>query len=170
MQYDSAKNRITQKDFQKKNETESGSCDEMMERIHMELEFLERLLKEAEGEMKLSEPDEEKDMVTMHDKDELSLKIIELSKCLDSSVNDVTTDVEDSINKYDAEIREIEQMLFEGEMKDQEQQGSYVLRDMKETEVLTQHDEDGRNQQFERDDQLHESEFEEGIRLQKYGN
>ena len=45
---------------------------------------------------------------------------------------------EDSINKYDAEIREIEQRLFEGEMKYREQQGSYVLRDMKETEVLIQ--------------------------------
>ena len=41
--------------------------------------------------------------------------------------------VEDNINKYDAEIREIEQRLFGGEMEDQEQQGRHVLRAMKET-------------------------------------
>jgi len=84
----------------------------------MELEFLERLLKELEGETKLSEPDKEEIVVTMHDKDEMSQTFIELSKCLDSSVNDVTVDMEDNINKYDAKIREIEQRLFEGEMKD----------------------------------------------------
>ena len=82
--------------------------------------------------MKLSEPNKEKDMVTMHDKDEMSLTFIELSKCLDSSVNDVKVSMEDNINKYDVEIREIEQRLFEGEIEDQEQQGSYVVKDMKE--------------------------------------
>lgn len=170
LQYDSVENKITQEDCQEKNESEDGSCDELLERFHKEIEFLERLLKELEEEMKLPEPKGEKDMVTMHDKDELSLTFIELSKCLDPSVNEVTADVEDNINKYDDEIREIEQMLFEGEMKYQEQQGSYVPRDMKGKKVLIQHDEDGRNQQFERDNQLYESEFEEGIRLQKYSN
>ena len=106
----------------------------------------------------------------MHDKDEMSQTFIELSKCLDSSVNDVTLGMEDNINKYDVEIREIEQRLFEGEMEDQEQQGIHVLRDMKETEVLIQQDKDGRNQQFKRDEQQHENEFEEGIRLQEYIN
>lgn len=126
----------------------------------MEIEFLERLLKELEGEMKLSKPDKEKEMVTMHDKDEMPLRFIELSKCLESTINDATAGMEDIINKYDVGIREIEQRLFEGEMKDQEQQGSYVLRNMKETKELIQEDKDGRNQQFERDDQQHESEFE----------
>lgn len=41
---------------------------------------------------------------------------------------------------------------------------------MKEIKVLIQQDEDGRNQQFKGDDQQHENEFEEGIRLQKYNN
>jgi len=105
LQYDSAESRITKEDFQKKDEAENGNCDELLEGFHKEIEFLERLLKEPEGEMKLLEPDGEKG-------------------------------VEDSINKYDVEIREIEQRLFEGEMKDQEQQGSYIFRYMKETEVL----------------------------------
>jgi len=99
----------------------------------MEIKFLERLIKEPEGETKLLEHDKEKEMVTMHDKDEMSLTFIELSNFLDSSNNDVIVGMEDNINKYDAEIIEIEQRLFEGEMEDQEQQGSYVLRDMKET-------------------------------------
>jgi len=47
-------------------------------------------------------------MVTMHDKDEMSQTFIELSKCLDSSVNDVIAGMEDNINKYDVDIREIE--------------------------------------------------------------
>jgi len=38
-------------------------------------------------------------------------------------------------------------------MENQEQQGSYVLKDMKETKVLIQQDEYGRNQQFKVDDQ-----------------
>jgi len=50
----------------------------------MEIEFLEIFLKEPEGEMKLLEPNKEKDMVTMHDKDEMYLTFIELSKFLDS--------------------------------------------------------------------------------------
>lgn len=78
--------------------------------------------------------------------------------------------MEDNINKYNAEIREIKQRLFEGEMEDQGQQRSYVLEDMKEPEVLIQQDEDERNQQFKRDDQQHENEFEESIRFQKYRN
>lgn len=76
--------------------------------------------------------------------------------------------VEDNINKYDAEIREIEQRLYEGEMKDQEQQGSYVLRGIKEIEILTQQDAYGSNQKFGKNDQLYENEFEENIKLQKY--
>ena len=70
--------------------------------------------------MKLSKLDKEKDIDTMHEKDEISLTFIELSKCLDSSVNDVNIGTKPNINKYDAEIKEIEQRLFEGEMKDQE--------------------------------------------------
>ena len=53
-------------------------------------------------------------------------------------------------------------------MKDQEQQGSYVLRGIKETEILIQQDEYGSNQKFGRNDQLHENEFEESIKLQEY--
>jgi len=101
----------------------------------------------------------------MHDKDEMYQTFIELSKCLDSSINNVVVGMEDNINKYDAKIREIEKRLFEDEMQDQEHQKSYALRDMKETKVLIQQDEYGINQQFKRDDQQHESKFEEGIRL-----
>lgn len=74
----------------------------------MEIEFLERLLKEPEGEMKLSEPDKGEIAVTMHDKDEMPLMFIELSKCFDSSINNVVVGTEDNINKYDVEIIEIE--------------------------------------------------------------
>ena len=85
LQYDDVENRSTQEDCQKKDEAENGNCDELLERFHKEIEFLERLLEEPKGEMKLTEPDGGKG-------------------------------VEDNINKYDAEIKEIEQQLFEGEM------------------------------------------------------
>lgn len=136
----------------------------------MEIEFLERLLKEPEGETKISEPDKGEIAVSMHDKDEMFLTFIELSECFEAPINNVVVGMEDNTNKYDAEIREIEKRLFEDEMKYQEQQESYFLRDMKETKVLIQQDKDGRNQQFKRDDQQHESKFEEGIRLQEYSN
>ena len=54
LQCDDIDNRIPQEDFQRKNETENEGCDEMLERFHMEIEFLERWLKEPEGEMKLA--------------------------------------------------------------------------------------------------------------------
>ena len=99
----------------------------------MEIEFLERWLKEPEGEVKLVEPDKEDIVVTVHDKDEMFLTFIELSECFNSSNNNVDVGTEGNINKYDVEIREIEQKVFEDEMKDQEQKKNYVLRDIKET-------------------------------------
>lgn len=136
LQYDNVENKSIQKDCQEKekNEAEKENCDDLLERFHKEIEFLERLLEEPKGETKLTEPDGGKG-------------------------------VEDRINKYDAEIREIEQRLYEGEMKDQKQQGGYVLKGIKETKILTQQDECGSNQKFGRNDQLHENEFEEGIKL-----
>ena len=92
----------------------------------MEIEFLERWLKELDGEVKLAEPDTEEIAVTMHDRDEM---FIELNECYNFSNNDVTIRTENDINIYDVEIREIEQKLFGDEMKNQEQQGSYVHRD-----------------------------------------
>ena len=59
--------------------------------------------------MKLAEPDKEEIAVTMHDKDEMSLSFIKLCECFDSSNNNVVVGTEDNINKYDAEIRGIEQ-------------------------------------------------------------
>ena len=108
MQCDDPETRITQEDCQKKNEAGNEGCDEMLERFHMEIEFLERWLKEPEGEMKLAEPNKEEIAVTVHDKDEMFLTFIELSKCFNSSNNNVAVGTEDNINKYDAEIREIE--------------------------------------------------------------
>ena len=61
------------------------------------------------------------------------LNFIELSECFDSSNNNVVVGTEGKINKYDVEIRGIEHKLFEDEMKDQEKQEIYVLRDIKET-------------------------------------
>jgi len=89
-------------------QAENEGCDEMLEKFHMEIEFLERFLKEPEGEMKFLEPNKEEIAVTMHDKDEMSLTFVELSECLDSSINNVVGGTEDNINKYDVEIREIE--------------------------------------------------------------
>lgn len=60
LQYDSVENRTTRENFQEKNEAENGNCDELLERFHKEIEFLERLLKESEGEMNLVELDERK--------------------------------------------------------------------------------------------------------------
>ena len=76
----------------------------------------------------------------MHDRDEMFLTFIELSECYKFSNNNMVVGTKGNINKYDVEIRGIEQKLFEDEMKDQEQQESYVLRDIKETEVLNQQD------------------------------
>ena len=83
--------------------------------------------------MKLAEPDPEKIEVTVHDRDEMFLTFIELSECYNFSNNNVAVGTENNINKYNVEIREIEQKVFGDEMKDQEQQESYVLRDIKET-------------------------------------
>ena len=74
----------------------------------------------------------------MHDRDEMFLTFIELSECYNFSNNNVVVSTKGNINKYDVEIREIEQKVFGDEMKDQEQQKSYVFRDIKEIEVLMQ--------------------------------
>ena len=50
----------------------------MLERFHIEIEFLERWLKEPEGEMKFAEPDTEEIAVVVHDTDEMFLTFIEL--------------------------------------------------------------------------------------------
>ena len=67
-----------------------------------------------------------------------------------SSNNNVVVGTEGNINKYDVEIRGIEQKVFEDEMKDQEQQESYVLRDIKKTKVLIQQYKDESSQKFKR--------------------
>ena len=41
LQCDDTETRITQEDFQKKNEAGNEGCDEMLESFHMEIEFLE---------------------------------------------------------------------------------------------------------------------------------
>jgi len=46
LQCDGIENKITEEDCQKKNEVENEGCDKMMKRFHMEIEFLERFLKE----------------------------------------------------------------------------------------------------------------------------
>ena len=148
LQCDDTETRITQEDCQKKNETWNEGCDEMLEIFHMEIEFLERWLKEPEGEMKLAEPNTEEIVVTVHDKDEMFLTFIELSECYNISNNNVVAGTEGNINKYDVEIREIEQKVFGDEMKNQEQQESYVFRDIREIEVLNQQDKDESSQQF----------------------
>ena len=98
LQCDDIENRITQKDFQKKHETENEGCDEMMETFHMEIEFLERWINELEGGMKLATPNRE--------------EIVELSKCFNSSINIVVVCTEDNIDKYEAKIRGIMQKIF----------------------------------------------------------
>ena len=84
LQCHDTKTRITQEDFQKKNEVGNECCDEMLEIFHMEIEFLERWLKEPEGEVKLAEPNTEEIAVAVHDKVEMFLKFIELSVCFNS--------------------------------------------------------------------------------------
>ena len=69
----------------------------------------------------------------MHDRDGMYLTFIELSECYNFSNNNVAIGTEGNINKYDVEIREIEHKVFGDEMKDQEQQEIYVLKDIKET-------------------------------------
>ena len=41
LQCDDTETKITQNDFQKKNEAGNEGCDEMFEIFHMEIEFLE---------------------------------------------------------------------------------------------------------------------------------
>ena len=89
LQCDDTKNKINREDCQRKNETENEGCDGVLERFHLAIEFLERWLKEPEGEMKLAEPDKEEIGVVVHDKDEMSLNFIELSQCFESSNNNV---------------------------------------------------------------------------------
>ena len=100
--------------------------------------------------MKLAEPDIEEIAVAMHENDEMFQTFIELSEFFNSSNNNVVVGTEGNINKYDVEIREIEQKVFGDEMKDQEQQENYVLRDINETLVLNQQDKDESNQQLKR--------------------
>ena len=57
----------------------------------------------------------------MHDKEEMFLNFIELSEFFDSSNNNVVVGTKGNINKYDVEIREIEQKVSGVEMKDQGQ-------------------------------------------------
>ena len=57
LQYDDVENRSTQEDCQEKNEAENENCDDLLERFHKEIEFLEKLLEEPKGETKLTEPD-----------------------------------------------------------------------------------------------------------------
>ena len=66
----------------------------------MEIDFLERWLKEPDGEEKLAEPDPEEITVTMHDRDEMFLTFMELNECYKFSNNDVTVGTENEINKY----------------------------------------------------------------------
>ena len=113
----------------------------------MEIEFLERWLKEPDGEEKLAEPDPDKITITMHDRGEMFLTFMELNECYTFSNNDVTVRTENNSNRYDVEIRKIEQKLFGIKMEDQKQQGSCVCRDIKE--IVNQQDEDGSSQQFE---------------------
>ena len=82
----------------------------------------------------------------MHDKDEMFLTFIELSECFNSSNNNVVVGTKGNINKYNVEIKEIEQKVFGDEMKYEEKQESYVLRDIKETTILIQQDKDERSQ------------------------
>ena len=98
--------------------------------------------------MKPTKPIIEEIAVTVHDRGEMFLTSIELNECYNFSNNNVTIDTENDINRYDVEIREIEQKVFGDEMKDQEQQENYVFRDIKETELLTQQDKDKIIQQF----------------------
>ena len=86
----------------------------------MEIEFLERWLKEPDGEVKLAEPDPEGIAVTTHDRDEIFLTFIDLSECYNFSNKNLVVGTEGNINKYDVEIRGIEQKVFEDEMKDRE--------------------------------------------------
>ena len=86
LQCDEIENKITQEDFQKKNEFGNEVCDEVLERFHMEIEFLERWLKEHEGEMKLAEYDPEEIAITMRDTDEIFLTFIELSEFINFQI------------------------------------------------------------------------------------
>ena len=102
LQCNDAETRTIQEDCQKKDEAGNESCDEVLKRFHREIEFLERQLKEPDGEVKLAEPDLEEIIATMHDRDEMS---IELNKCYNFSDNDVTVGTKNDINRYDVEIR-----------------------------------------------------------------
>ena len=99
--------------------------------------------------MKLAEPNTKEISAVVHDRDEMFLTFIELSECYNFSNKNVVVGTENNINKYDVEIREIEKKVFGNEMKDQELQEIYVLRDIKEIEVLNQNDKDESSQQFE---------------------
>lgn len=114
---DETENKITQEDFQKKNEDGNEGFDEMLERFHVEIEFLERWLKEPEGEIKLAESDPEEIAVTVHDRHEIFLTSIELSECYNFLDNKLTIGTKNDINRYDFKIREIEQKFFGFEMK-----------------------------------------------------
>lgn len=59
------------------NEVEGS--DKVLEIFHVEIELLERWLKEPEGEMKLAEPDTKDIVVTMRDRNEMFLTFIELN-------------------------------------------------------------------------------------------
>lgn len=136
-----AETKITQEDYQSK-----GS-DEVLKRFQREIEFLERWLKEPDGGGKPVESDPGEITVNVHDRNEIFLTFMELNECYKFSNNDVTVGTENDIDRYDVEIRGIEQKLFGSEMEDQNPQGSWVCRDIKET--LNQQDEGESGQQFE---------------------
>ena len=73
---------------------------------------------------------------------------MELNECYNFLDNDVSVCTESDINRYDVEVKEVERKLFGVEMEDQKQQENYVHRDIKETALLIQQDEDESNQQF----------------------
>lgn len=68
----------------------------------------------------------------MHDRYEIFLTFMDLNECYKFSNNDVTVGTENEINRYDVEIRGVEQKLVGNEMEDQKQQGNCVFMDIKE--------------------------------------
>jgi len=106
LQCDGIETGTTQEDFQKKDEAGNEGCDEVLKRFHLEINFLEQWLKEPNGEVKLAKPDLEEITVTMHDRDEM---FMQQNKCYKFSDNYVSVCTESYINRFDVEVREVEQ-------------------------------------------------------------
>ena len=96
LQCDGTETRTTQEVCQKKDEAGNEGCDEVLKRFHREIEFLERWLKEPDGEVKLVELDPEEITVTMHDRDEIFIELNEYYY--------VSVCTENNINRYDFEV------------------------------------------------------------------